>query len=67
MTAPMNPSKLSVAEHLAARIAAVDARPLPAGVRRKCEDLTLDVIGLLMDSAMTVTKTEHIRDAVQGD
>jgi putative endonuclease len=27
----------------------------------------IDVIGLLMDSAMTVTKTEHIRDAVQGD
>ena len=27
----------------------------------------IDVIGLLMDGALTVTRTEHIRDAVQQD
>ena len=36
----------SVAEHLATRVAALDAALLPASVRRKCEDLLLDVIGL---------------------
>ena len=36
----------SVAEHLAAGIAALDSALLPQGVRRKCEDLLLDVIGL---------------------
>jgi 2-methylcitrate dehydratase PrpD len=36
----------SVAERLAARVAAVSADRLPAAVRRKCEDLVIDVIGL---------------------
>jgi len=62
MTAPMNPSKLSVAEHLAARIAAVDARPLPAGVRRKCEDLTLDVIGL----CVAARNADYVKSVLTG-
>src|ERR1700674_961986 len=62
MTAPMNPSKLSVAEHLAARIAAVDARPLPAGVRRKCEDLTLDVIGL----CVAARNVDYLKSVLTG-
>jgi len=36
----------SVAERLAARIAAVAPERLPPAVRRKCEDLVIDVIGL---------------------
>ena len=36
----------SVAEQLAARIAALDAGKLPAAVRVKCEDLLVDVAGL---------------------
>ncbi len=38
--------KISVAERLATRIAALDAKKLPAAVRRKCEDLLVDVAGL---------------------
>ena len=37
---------VSIAEQLAARIAALDAGRLPAAVRRKCEDLVIDVAGL---------------------
>jgi 2-methylcitrate dehydratase PrpD len=36
----------SIAEHLAARIAALDPAFLPESVRRKCEELLIDVIGL---------------------
>src|SRR5205085_9646527 len=36
----------SVAERLAGRIAGLEAQKLPAAVRRKCEDLLLDVTGL---------------------
>ncbi len=39
-------SKQAVAEQLAAKIAVLDAARIPAAVRAKCEDLTLDVIGL---------------------
>jgi large subunit ribosomal protein L19 len=38
-----------------------------AQTHRQKQPCRIDVIGLLMDGAMTVTKTEHIRDAVQGD
>src|ERR1700674_3098974 len=64
MTAPMalDLSKLSVAEHLAARIAALDARSLPAGVRRKCDDLTLDVIGL----CVTARNEDYVKSALAG-
>jgi 2-methylcitrate dehydratase PrpD len=43
MTSSAEPS---VAEHLAERIAALDPALLPQGVRCKCEDLLIDVIGL---------------------
>src|SRR6266516_4328249 len=36
----------SVAEQLAERIAALDPEVIPESVRRKCEDLFIDVIGL---------------------
>ena len=36
----------SVAERLAQAIAALDSARLPAGVRRTCEDLAVDVVGL---------------------
>jgi 2-methylcitrate dehydratase PrpD len=64
MTAPMaqDLSKRSVAEHLAARIAALEARNLPASVRRKCEDLALDVIGL----CVTARNQDYMRSAIAG-
>ena len=37
---------IALAEHLADRIAAVDAGELPAAAREKCEDLLVDVAGL---------------------
>ena len=37
---------VAIAEHLADRIAAVDAGKLPAAVREKCEETLIDVIGL---------------------
>ncbi len=33
-------------------------------VKQPCR---IDVVGLIMDGALTVTKTEHIRNAVQDD
>ena len=36
--------RTAVAEHLASKIAALDPARLPAAVRRKCEDLLIDVI-----------------------
>src|SRR5712672_1871393 len=38
--------RIAVAEHLANKITALDPARLPAPVRRKCEDLLIDVIGL---------------------
>ena len=40
----------SIAEQLADAIAALDAGALPAGLRAKCEDLLVDVIGLCVTS-----------------
>src|SRR3954447_2686041 len=37
---------IAIAEHLAGRIAAIDAGKLPAAVRDKCQETTIDVIGL---------------------
>src|SRR6202521_3255564 len=62
MTGPMNLSKLSVAEHLTAQVVALDARLLPAGVRRKCDDLTLDVIGL----CVTARNEDYVKSALAG-
>src|SRR5262249_15009699 len=38
--------KIAVAEELAERIASLDPAQLPATVRRTCEDLLVDVVGL---------------------
>jgi putative endonuclease len=35
--------------------------------KRQKQPCRIDVIGLMMDGAMTVTRTEHIKDAVQDD
>jgi putative endonuclease len=34
---------------------------------RREQPCRIDVLGLLLDDSLAVTKTEHIRDAVQGD
>src|ERR1043166_7471533 len=52
--------KVSVAEHLAARIGALDA--LPAAVRRKCEDLLVDVVGL----CVVARNEDYVRSAMTG-
>ena len=54
--------KISVAEHLAARIAALDAKALPPAVRRKCEDLLVDVVGL----CVTARNEDYITSALAG-
>ncbi len=54
--------KVSVAEELAARIAALDAKKLPAAVRGKCEDLLVDVAGL----CVTARNEDYIKAALAG-
>jgi 2-methylcitrate dehydratase PrpD len=39
---------ISIAEHLAERIAAIDPAALPAALRTKCEDLAVDIVGLCL-------------------
>ena len=57
-----NLPKVSVAEQLAAAIAALDASKLPSAVRRKCEDLLVDVAGL----CVTARHEDYIRAALAG-
>jgi 2-methylcitrate dehydratase PrpD len=52
----------AVAEHLVDRITALDASKLPAAVRRTCEDLLVDVVGL----CVTVREADYIRAALAG-
>jgi 2-methylcitrate dehydratase PrpD len=54
--------KVSVAEQLAAAITALDASKLPSAVRRKCEDLLVDVAGL----CVTARHEDYIRAALAG-
>ena len=54
--------KISVAEKLAARIATLDAKKLPAAVRTKCEDLLVDVAGL----CLTARNEDYIKAALAG-
>ncbi|MGH6726346.1 MAG: MmgE/PrpD family protein [Pseudolabrys sp.] len=54
--------RVSVAEALAARIAALDGKKLPAAVRRKCEDLLVDVAGL----CVTARNEDYIKAALSG-
>jgi 2-methylcitrate dehydratase PrpD len=58
----MGEPKPSVAERLAERIAGVEAAALPVAVRRKCEDLLLDVIGLCAGAR----KEDYIERALAG-
>ncbi len=51
-------SELSVAEQLAARIAALNA--VPAAVRAKCEDLAVDVAGL----CLTARNEDYVKSAL---
>ena len=57
MTSPREPS---VAEELARRIAALKPAALPGGVRQKCEDLLIDVIGL----CAAARRTDYVASAL---
>jgi 2-methylcitrate dehydratase PrpD len=50
----------AVAEVLAGKIAALDAARLPEAVRRKCEDLLVDVVGL----CVTVRNEDYVKAAI---
>jgi len=52
--------QIAVAEHLAQKICALDASRLPDAVRRKCEDLLVDTIGL----AVTARNEDYVRSAL---
>lgn len=52
--------KVAVAEYLAQKICALDAARLPDTVRRKCEDLLVDVVGL----AVTARNENYVKAAL---
>ncbi len=52
--------KIAVAEALAQSIAALDATKLPAAVRRKCEELLIDVVGL----AVTARNENYVKSVL---
>src|SRR5258707_8144333 len=54
--------RIAVAEHLASKIAALDAARLHASWRRKCEDLLIDVIGL----CVTARREPYVKSAIAG-
>ena len=54
--------RIAIAEHLANKIAALDPARLPAAVRRKCEDLLIDVIGL----CVTARREPYVKSAIAG-
>ena len=54
--------KVSVAERLAERIVALDVKKLPTALRRKCEDLLVDVVGL----CVTARREDYIKSALAG-
>ena len=59
MTSPSLP-KIAVAEQLAQKIAALDAAKLPQAVRRKCEELLIDVVGL----AVTARNEDYVKSVI---
>jgi 2-methylcitrate dehydratase PrpD len=59
MTSPSLP-KTAVAEQLAQKIAALDAAKLPLAVRRKCEELLIDVVGL----AVTARNEDYVKSTL---
>jgi 2-methylcitrate dehydratase PrpD len=54
--------KISVAETLARKIAALKAGDLPAATARKCEDLLIDVVGL----CVTARNQDYVASALAG-
>jgi 2-methylcitrate dehydratase PrpD len=52
--------KIAVAETLAEKIAALDAAQLPTAVRRRCEELLIDVIGL----TVTARNEDYVKSAL---
>src|SRR5579872_2558291 len=54
--------RIAVAEHLARKIATLDVARLPAAVRRKCEDLFIDVVGL----CVTARNEDYVKSAIAG-
>src|SRR5271155_5330886 len=54
--------KTAVAEHLAQMICALDVAHLPHAVRRKCEDLLVDVVGL----AVTARNEDYVKAALSA-
>jgi len=52
----------AVAEHLAQKICALDVSRLPEAVRRKCEDLVVDIVGL----AVTARNEDYVKSALEG-
>src|SRR5262245_20721988 len=54
--------KVSVAEHLAERVAALHADWLPKSLRQKCEELLIDVVGL----CVTARNEDYIKSALAG-
>jgi 2-methylcitrate dehydratase PrpD len=54
--------KIAVAEHLALKICALDAARLPDAVRRKCEELVVDVVGL----AVTARNEDYVQSVLAG-
>jgi 2-methylcitrate dehydratase PrpD len=56
------PPRISVAETLAEKIAALQSGPLPAATARKCEDLLIDVVGL----CVTARNEDYVRSALAG-
>lgn len=54
--------EISVAEHLVARIATLDAGRLPAAVRAKCEELLIDVVGL----CLTARNEDYVLASING-
>jgi 2-methylcitrate dehydratase PrpD len=60
MTSPL--PNTSVAEALAAKIAALKPGGLPASTTRKCEDLLIDVVGL----CVTARNQDYVKSALSG-
>jgi 2-methylcitrate dehydratase PrpD len=54
--------KISVAESLAQKIAALNPGALPLATTRKCEDLLIDVVGL----CVTARNEDYVRSALDG-
>jgi 2-methylcitrate dehydratase PrpD len=52
----------AIAEHLAQTICALDVARLPDAVRRKCEDLVLDVVGV----AVTARNEDYVKAALEA-